>query len=183
LYDVIAVASDSNGGDSAASKPVSATVSPALVVGAPVVSSARVAAGASLTLNASVQGGSGGLPYEWQGLPGGCSGSVPSFTCQPTQAGSFAVSVLVTDSNGASATSGSTTLTVAASTVLGLSTIEFAAIVLAILIAAVVAVVTIMVRRRRRPQERSLDAPGELPSGEGGPEPPALEDPPGPSDH
>jgi len=58
-------------------------------------------AGQPTTISAGAAGGSGVFTaYRWGGLPDGCSGSGPSFTCRPTTPGTFDVWVNVSDSNG-----------------------------------------------------------------------------------
>lgn len=50
--------------------------------------------------------GSGGLLYNWTGLPGGCNVSyAPSFSCTPSVSGVFPVTLNVTDSIGTSSNS------------------------------------------------------------------------------
>jgi hypothetical protein len=56
--------------------------------------------------------GAGSLVWSWSSLPGGCSGSAASLTCNPTGAGSFAIQVSVTDANGFPVTSASLDFTV-----------------------------------------------------------------------
>ncbi|HYA10259.1 MAG TPA: putative Ig domain-containing protein, partial [Thermoplasmata archaeon] len=70
--------------------------------------------GQSTTVSAGAAGGSGTYTsYVWAGLPSSCAtpGNVASFPCVPTVAGTYVVSVTVTDSAGSHAT-GKFTLTV-----------------------------------------------------------------------
>jgi hypothetical protein len=78
-------------------------------IGSPTISRSTVDVGETLTINASVTGGSGGFTYSWSGLPVGCSPSdSTSIRCSPTEIGWTNVSVMVTDSNRLSAYSGPT---------------------------------------------------------------------------
>jgi DNA-binding beta-propeller fold protein YncE len=146
---ITAVAVDSNGGRSAPAKPLTVTVSPALVVPAPSLSSGNIQEGQSVSVSVSVSGGSGGLSYDWRGLPAGCNATGPSMTCNPSQAGTFSISVRVADSNGVVATSAPAELTVVPATILGLSPLELAGGAGAALV--VVGVAVFVVLRRRRP--------------------------------
>ncbi|MGC2033831.1 MAG: hypothetical protein WA761_00120 [Thermoplasmata archaeon] len=57
--------------------------------------------GQSIALSSIGSGGSGGLSYNWSGLPEGCNGSTAIISCRPTAVTTFAqVTVSVTDSNG-----------------------------------------------------------------------------------
>jgi hypothetical protein len=59
--------------------------------------------GQAFTATATASGGTGGYSYSWSNIPGGCSapGNVASWTCNdPTQSGSFTITVKVTDSSG-----------------------------------------------------------------------------------
>ncbi|MGI0133212.1 MAG: thermopsin family protease [Thermoplasmata archaeon] len=56
--------------------------------------------GMPVDFSVSTAGGSGSLHYAWTGLPPGCSSTQPEFTCRPQFAGSDAVGVMVTDSDG-----------------------------------------------------------------------------------
>lgn len=74
---------------------------------------ASVDVGETTGLSVSVDLGSGGYSYTWNGLPSGCSSSSSSsLDCTPSDPGTFQVSVTATDSDGVSATSGSITLPV-----------------------------------------------------------------------
>ncbi len=80
------------------------------------LSRAALDAGQLTTLSVSTVGGAGGFTYAWSGLPPGCGGTdLSAVTCAPTAAGTFAVSVAVTDANGWHLTSAPATLTVSPS--------------------------------------------------------------------
>jgi hypothetical protein len=62
--------------------------------------------GQATTISADATGGSGSYShYRWSGLPPGCAGSGATVVCVPTVAGSFNISVNVTDSKGNSGNS------------------------------------------------------------------------------
>ena len=86
---------------------IEVTVDPALVVPAPTVSSNNIAPDTSVTFTAGPSGGSGiYTTYAWSGLPAGCTGiNSATITCSPTAAGTYIVTVAVTDSNGNTVTS------------------------------------------------------------------------------
>ncbi len=90
----------------ASGNPVSAT--PGTLVVYPALSAAPSATpnpldvGQTTTVAANAAGGSGTYGYTWGGLAGsGCAGSGASFSCAPTQAGTYTVWVNVTDGTGA----------------------------------------------------------------------------------
>ena len=62
--------------------------------------------GVTIHLTSAVSGGSGGLRFDWVGLPDGCIASgAPSDSCTPTLPGSIAVALTVTDQAGVQASS------------------------------------------------------------------------------
>ncbi|HKN06849.1 MAG TPA: thermopsin family protease [Thermoplasmata archaeon] len=85
------------------------------VVGTPNANPTTVETGAPVTFTASPSGGSGGYSYSWTHLPTPCTAaSSAAPTCHPSTAGTYAVSVSVTDSNGYEVTSSTLDYTVAA---------------------------------------------------------------------
>jgi hypothetical protein len=69
--------------------------------------------GQATQLTTSASGGTGGLSYDYVGLPSGCSSTnVSTFSCTPIASGTFTVTVVVTDALGVNATHHAT-LTVA----------------------------------------------------------------------
>jgi len=65
------------------------------------VSSSKVDEAQSTLFTVNATGGSGTFRYSWSGLPTGCVNSTaPSFSCSPEAAGTFAVRVAATDSDG-----------------------------------------------------------------------------------
>lgn len=97
---VTVTVSDSNG-VALTSTAFQLVVAPRLLPGSVTMAPAAIDLGQTTKLTAGVSGGSGGLSYAWSGLPPGCSASnLPTLSCTPSAAGSFWVTVAVTDSNG-----------------------------------------------------------------------------------
>lgn len=111
-YTVSVLVVDSNGMSSVIASSTSFTVYADPHAGAPGLSPPAIDLGQSITLSATVTGGSGGFTYTWSGLPSGCPVSGSSVVCQPSSQGSWSVNFTVTDSNGVSSTSKNVTLTV-----------------------------------------------------------------------
>lgn len=110
-------------------------------------------AGSSATFVANAQGGSSIFTFVWGGLPTGCPAANQSTIRCPVPAGSYTVTVRVTDTIGGSANATLSTSTVAASgggsTFLGLPALEGYAVLGVVLVAVVAAAAVIMLRRRR----------------------------------
>ncbi len=126
--------------------------------------------GGTIVFTAAVLGGHGPFTFVWSGLPPGCAGpsSAPSFSCTPTAAGDFAVTVQVTDGSGMSST-GSARVQVGQGT-LGLPASNSPVVIggISAAIVLVVAVALLLARRRNEP---------EVPP----PRPPTMPPPPPPS--
>lgn len=104
-FAVVANLTDATGAGSLADPEVSVLVFAGLSVNESIPIAASVPLGSTLSFAATVTGGSGGLGYAWS-LPAGCPDSTTaSATCALTTPGGETVSVTVTDSDGASATS------------------------------------------------------------------------------
>ncbi|MCI4319719.1 MAG: hypothetical protein L3K23_06285 [Thermoplasmata archaeon] len=70
-----------------------------------VPSSAKISAGGSIELTATLVGGTAPFAYQYSGLPAGCLGSNDaSVTCSGVANGTYVVTVTVTDATGATAT-------------------------------------------------------------------------------
>lgn len=101
-YSVSATVNDSND-VSATSPTVTLSISPALSGGVVADSVSAVDIGGSLTVVATVVGGSGSNSYAWTGLPTGCVAPDSAVvSCVPTGPGSSTPSVTVRDSAGGS---------------------------------------------------------------------------------
>lgn len=147
--------------------PAGFIVPAALFVSAPSASPSSVTVGSSVTFSTSASGGSGGYSYSWKGLPTNCNNiDSSSVTCDPSVAGTWSVTVTVTDSDGDSVTSSPTTFTVSSppSTVGGVPTNTFYLIVGVVISAVVVVVVLVAVLLlRRRPPANAVPPSPPLP--------------------
>ena len=82
-------------------------------VAVPTANRTSVDVGQAVAFAATPAGGSGGFTYEWLGLPAGCTGTTASVSCSSVATASTnTVKVIVTDSNGFSATSPGLSFTV-----------------------------------------------------------------------
>ena len=63
-------------------------------------------------IGTKVAGFLGSLSYNWNGLPPGCTGSIGSLLCSPSTAGTYPISVVVSNATQGSVASSSATLTV-----------------------------------------------------------------------
>jgi hypothetical protein len=121
LASVQVEAIDSNGGLSPPSAPISVTVYPDPTVAVPFANRTALDTGQRVGFLASASGGTDQFQYAWSGLPGSCTESGPAASCVAGAAGTFAVSVRSTDSDGLNATSPSVNITVVGLPVVGLS--------------------------------------------------------------
>ncbi len=114
------------------------------------VTPATVQVGATATLRAEAAGGTGTYAYSYHGLPSGCvSSNTAVLSCTPSSQGQYSVTVIVTDSAGATATT-TAVLTVTGGT--GSSALPFGIIELGVIVVAAVLLVgvAVVVARRRR---------------------------------
>ncbi|MDE1822015.1 MAG: hypothetical protein KGJ23_12430 [Euryarchaeota archaeon] len=115
-YTIGAKVTDSNGGVSPLATSGTLTVDSAVTASTPAPNKWSVDVGGTVTFSTTPGGGSGTYSsYSWtpSSTNLGCATSTTaSITCIPTAAGSFTVSVTVTDSNGGTATSTSASYTV-----------------------------------------------------------------------
>ncbi len=73
------------------------------------VSPSSIKTGATATFTATASGGAPPYSYAYSGLPGGCGTATgTTVTCEPSIPGTYAASVVVTDSAGSIATAGAT---------------------------------------------------------------------------
>ena len=149
---------DSNGLSASSSAPFTVFAMP--TVGSVGVSpGTTILAGGGFTFNVSATPGSGGLVYVWNNLPSGCqSTDSDSVTCTPSVAGTWNVTVTVTDSNHGGATSLGVTVTVQPS-FLGLPALEGYALLGVVLAAAIAAILAVALRRRNRRREEEASDP------------------------
>lgn len=85
-----------------------------------IVNPTTINLGQSVTLTASVTGGTGPYSYIWTNLPSPCSGTSNTTTCTPNVSGMYNISVQVKDTTGATV-SATGTLVVNPATVLSVS--------------------------------------------------------------
>jgi YVTN family beta-propeller protein len=160
-WNVTVVAVDANGGASLVSPSRDLAVFFDPVAGTPMVTPGQVPIGGQVKIHEEVAGGSGNDSYSWTGLPPGCDGTTDTITCEPTEAGTFHVSVAVKDSNGFEATSLTSTLLIVTApppAFLGLPVAEGYGVLGGIIVASVVAAV-IMILLRQRSEESSWRVP------------------------
>ncbi len=159
-YSIIVSIRDSNGFE--ANSTANFVVSPALSVGVPAASSTLILDGQSVTFSVEVEGGSGGLAYQWAGLPSGCvSQNSSTLSCTPAATGMSSITVTVVDSNGGSSRSENLNFTVIAS-FLGIPAIE-GYLVVALAIVGVVSMVVLLVFRRKSPRNPGQVQPSRHP--------------------
>jgi len=147
---------DSNGGRTT-SLPGTLRVWADPQVSAPALSNSVVPLGGRLTISTTVTGGSGGLVYSWYGLPPPCvvGPTGNSTTCFPNVAGTYRISVSVTDSDGVNSSSGAATLTVSptpvstSNTILGVAPAIFYGVIAAVVVVAFAAALAVRWRRGR----------------------------------
>jgi Galactose oxidase, central domain len=118
-----------------------------------VVSGTPTSLGNSLSLQAAAANGSGGFTYSYTGLPTGCiSRNSSALTCTPTATGNYLVIVTVVDSLGVSATSRTfaNVTSTSSTTVLGLPTMTFDLLLVALVLLVAIAASVLVFRRRQR---------------------------------
>jgi YVTN family beta-propeller protein len=106
---------DSNGGTASLSVTGTVTVFADPSITTPTAAPASLDVGQTTVVSASANAPAGGPTYLWTGLPAGCVGTATlTVTCTPGvgTAGSYGISVSVTDGNGERATSGTLLLVV-----------------------------------------------------------------------
>ncbi len=138
-----------------------------------------VAVNKATSLTGTVSGGTAPFTYAWTGLPPGCtSQNAATLSCTPTTAGTYTVTLTVTDSKGNTG-QGSVSLTVtnpsggnSNQTSSPGSNLLTSPLVLALLVVAIVAVAAaVLLMRRKRP---SSTAPAPAPAAEPAPSTPAA---------
>ena len=88
-----------------------------LAIYQPTAGPTAVEVGQSTELGVSVIGGTSPYSYAWTGLPAGCSSSdAQPISCSPSSAGSYSVTVTVTDARGSTLTSLPVSVSVTANT-------------------------------------------------------------------
>ncbi len=146
VITVVVDITDSNGGSGTGSLTFTVYSAPTVTL---VSSSTSLLQGQGVTFTATPHGGSGNYAYGWSGLPTGCTDGSNSanVTCVPAAAGSYDVTVTVTDGNGVSAAS--TTHIDINPSFLGMAAVEGYAL-LGVIVAVVVIASLVMYMRTRR---------------------------------
>ncbi len=157
-------ANDSQGGSAVTSVTVSVSAPPlrAYLVETP----RTLTTGESVDWVVQVSGGTAPYSVAWSGLPSGCPTTGTNVSCAPGKAGTYAVSVTVTDHTGVSATASASLVVTGASTNIspaspGLLPWELALLVGGILAGAALLVVGL---RRRRPPTSKVPASDAAPA-------------------
>jgi hypothetical protein len=177
-----AMVTDSLGGTSYSSAPVTVTVNARLAVSV-VESPSSIALGATALFNGTVHGGTAPFTYQWYvdgTASSGATGIQFSFT--PSSSGTYDVTLVVTDAAGIHVTSVPFVLTVTSPKQQNQNTGSFLSgpflwILIVIIVAALVVIIVLM-RRRHRPEEARPPTETEAAQGlvaaaafEGGPSP------------
>jgi hypothetical protein len=98
---VMAVTFTDPWGEPATSSPVTLVVNPLPAITGASISPSTIDVGVSTTLMAAETGGTGPFTWSYEGLPSGCtSTNQDTLTCSPSAAGSYNLTVTVTDSFG-----------------------------------------------------------------------------------
>jgi hypothetical protein len=108
--------------------------------------------GGNTTLAVSASGGTGPLSYSYSNLPDGCTTlNVSTLTCTPTVAGTFTITVTVTDVHHMSA-SQSVTFTVNLQGTSGGLLGNTSLLLLILIVAIVVVIAVVLLARRKKPE-------------------------------
>jgi hypothetical protein len=111
---VSATAEDAVGGNSSPSPPVFVEGYPDPVVSVPALSLSTVPAGELVMIDTTEDGGYSPYTYAWTGLPTGCTTLGGDAVCYPNEAGTYRVTLSITDADNYTTTSAVSTLIVTA---------------------------------------------------------------------
>jgi Galactose oxidase, central domain len=164
----VTVSVNDSGAATATSGVTQFTVNPAPAITGLVVNPSTVSVGGSATITVTTTGGTGSLRYQFTGLPASCSSADSAkFTCVPGSAGTYSISLTVTDAVGTTATTTIPrilTVTSAAGPSPGTSVWLIVGAIAAV--AVVVAIVGILYyRRKNRPPPPPAPDPSPVTSG------------------
>jgi hypothetical protein len=138
-------------GVSNSSSTLTIVVNPLPTISAFDVSATNSTLGTQIWFNATGAGGTAPLSFSYSGLPLGCAGSSASFSCTPTRAGLYKVTVVAVDSYGFSSAAQSvnvTVKTVAKSASPGIGTTGWA-VVIGIVVVGAIATLALLLQARR----------------------------------
>lgn len=173
-------------GPSNSSSSLTITVNPLPALTSFHVSALNSTLGTQIWFNATATGGTAPVTYMYTGLPLGCSGSNSSFSCTPTRAGLYNVTVTAVDAYGYSSATLSAKVTVSTPTTTkstGIGSTGWA-IVIGIVVVGALATMALLLQARReeRAGRMGMEQAQEPPTEESGGSPPMGGSPPlGPS--
>lgn len=173
-------------GVSNSSSTLTILVNPLPTISAFHVSATNSTLGTQIWFNATAAGGTAPITFAYTGLPLGCAGSSASFSCTPTRAGLYKVTVAAVDSHRFSSTVQSinvTVKTVAKTTSPGIGTTGWAVVTGIVVVGAIATIALLLqARREERAGRMGMEEAQAGPPPESGDQPPMGGSPPaGPS--
>ncbi|MCI4353688.1 MAG: hypothetical protein L3K14_09985 [Thermoplasmata archaeon] len=185
-YSVTVTVNDTSANVHATSSPLVITVNPPPVVSVFAVSKTPAAVNSTIWFNATGASGTGPYTYRYTGLPIGCTGNTSSFSCVPSRAGVYNVTVSAIDLFGLASPLKNVTVTVtpAVKTTAssGIGTTGWA-IVIGILVVGGLVTVALLFQARREERAGRMgreETPEGASGGSGGTPPTGGAMPPGP---
>lgn len=161
------------------------TVNPLLSITSFSVSKLNSTLGTQIWFNASSSGGMAPVTFSYSGLPLGCTGATGSFSCTPTRAGVYTVTVKAVDAYGYASATEYANVSVAAPAAKspGIGTTGWG-IVIGILVVGFLATIALLLQARREERAGRMGTEGqaeeEPPSYMGGSPPSGGSSPPPP---
>lgn len=159
------------------SRTLTITVNPLPALTSFQVSELNSTLGTQIWFNATATGGTPPLTFSYTGLPLGCRGNTTSFSCTPTRAGAYTVTVTAVDAYGfTSSTTLSAKVTVTTATKTstpGIGTTGWS-IVIGIIVVGALATIALLLQARReeRAGRMGMEEAREQPPEESGGAPP-----------
>jgi hypothetical protein len=172
-------------GASNSSSTLSIVVNPLPTISVFHVSATNSTLGTQIWFNATAAGGTAPITFSYSGLPLGCAGSSASFSCTPTRAGLYKVTVAAVDSYGFSSATQSLNVTVKTVTKTsspGIGTTGWA-VVIGIVVVGAIATLALLLQARREERAGRMgmeEAQAGLPEETGGQPPMGGSPPSGP---
>ncbi len=180
---VSVVVTNFTNGESNTTTALAITVNPLPTISTFTVSSVKIAVNTSITFTVTASGGTGGLTFQYTGLPLGCSSNESTFSCAPDRVGVYNVTVVAVDSLGFTSPLWNVTVTVegaAKKSTSGIGTTGWA-VVIGILVIGFLATAALLLQARReeRAGQMGTEEPSQESTGDTGMQPPTP--PSGPS--